>query len=87
MRKLKEITPEEELDILQKRRSGIKRKDIIEEYVVEHTPIIDEMEEKYYNMFSRLFDDTFRECEWRLKILLKKDSIYKIKSGQVEKVK
>jgi len=32
MRKLKEITPEEELDILQKRRSGIKRKDIIEEY-------------------------------------------------------
>jgi hypothetical protein len=30
MRKLKEITPEEELDILQKRRSGIKRKDIIE---------------------------------------------------------
>jgi len=32
MRKLKEITPEEELDILQKRKSGIKRKDIIEEY-------------------------------------------------------
>lgn len=32
MRKLKEITLEEELDILQKRKSGIKRKDIIEEY-------------------------------------------------------
>jgi len=32
MRKLKELTPEEELDILQKRKSGIKRKDIIEEY-------------------------------------------------------
>lgn len=32
MRKLKEITLEEELDILQKRKSGIKRKDIIEQY-------------------------------------------------------
>jgi len=32
MRKLKELTEEQELDILQKRKSGIKRKDIIEEY-------------------------------------------------------
>jgi DNA-directed RNA polymerase II subunit RPB1 len=53
--------------------------DIITDYNIENNPIFDENEEKYYNMFGSLFDDSYKECEWRLRLTLNVDSIYKIK--------
>jgi len=53
--------------------------DIITDFNIENNPILDEKEEKYYNMFSKLFDDSYKECEWRLRLTLNTDSIYKIK--------
>jgi len=53
--------------------------DIITEYNIENNPIFDEKEEKYYNMFGNLFDDSYKGCEWRLRLTLNKNSIYKTK--------
>ena len=53
--------------------------DIITEYNVEKDPIFDEQEEKYYSMFSKVFDDSYKQCEWRLRLTLNVDHIYKTK--------
>ena len=53
--------------------------DIVTDFNIENNPILDEKEDKYYNMFSSLFDDSYKDCEWRLKLTLNIDSIYKIK--------
>jgi len=53
--------------------------DIINDFKIEKDPIFDEKEEKYYNMFSTLFDDSYKDCEWRLRLTLNVDSIYKTK--------
>ena len=53
--------------------------DMLKDIEIDHNPTIDEKDEKYYSFFADTFDDTFRECEWRVKLLLNKDTLYKIK--------
>jgi intein/homing endonuclease len=53
--------------------------DMLKDIEIDHNPTIDEKDEKYYSFFADTFDDTFRECEWRVKLLLNKDALYKIK--------
>lgn len=53
--------------------------DIITDFKIEKDPIFDENEDKYYSMFSNVFDDSYKECEWRLRLTLNVDCIYKTK--------
>jgi len=53
--------------------------DMIENIDTEFNPSLTEDEIKYYNFFSNVFDDGHKGCNWRLKINLKLDSLYKTK--------
>jgi len=53
--------------------------DIVKDITIDKNPILDEQEEKYYNFFGNVFDDSYKTCEWRLKLTLNIESIYKIK--------
>jgi DNA-directed RNA polymerase beta' subunit len=52
---------------------------MIENIDTEFNPSLTEDETKYYNFFSNVFDDGHKGCNWRLKINLKLDSLYKTK--------
>ena len=80
MRKLKELTKEQELEILSKRQNGIKRKDIISEYgisdrhyqkvIIENGGELNQRTIKFNfneDYFEKLNPEKFREIIRKLK--------------------
>jgi intein/homing endonuclease len=53
--------------------------DMIDNITIENNPKLTEEETKYYNFFSNVFDDDYKGCEWRIRIDLKLDTLYKTK--------
>lgn len=53
--------------------------DMIENISIENTPELTDEEKKYYTFFSNVFDEDHKGCEWRIKIDLKLDALYKSK--------
>jgi DNA-directed RNA polymerase II subunit RPB1 len=53
--------------------------DMIENISIENNPELNDEEKKYYNFFSNVFDEDHKGCEWRIKIDLKLDALYKTK--------
>jgi len=53
--------------------------DIIQDISIDNLETIPKEDEKYYKFFSTFFDDTHIGCEWRVRLTLNKDCIYKIK--------
>ena len=53
--------------------------DMIENISIENNPELDDEEKKYYTFFSNIFDEDHKGCEWRIKIDLKLDALYKTK--------
>jgi intein/homing endonuclease len=55
--------------------------DMIDSITTEHNPSLTEEEQKYYTFFSNTFDEDFKGCNWRIKLTLNTDSIYKTKKS------
>ncbi len=53
--------------------------DMIKDISIDELNTVPVEDEKYYNFFSTFFDDSYKGCEWRVRLTLNKDSIYKIK--------
>ena len=53
--------------------------DMIDNITIENNPTLTDEETKYYNFFSNVFDDDYKGCEWRIRIDLKLDTLYKTK--------
>lgn len=53
--------------------------DMIDNITIENNPMLTEEETKYYNFFSNVFDEDYKGCEWRIRIDLKLDTLYKTK--------
>jgi DNA-directed RNA polymerase II subunit RPB1 len=53
--------------------------DMIENISIENNPELNDDEKKYYNFFSNVFDEDRKGGEWRIKIDLKLDTLYKTK--------
>jgi DNA-directed RNA polymerase subunit A" len=53
--------------------------DMIDNVTIENNPTLTEEEKKYYNFFSNVFDEDYKGCEWRIRIDLKLDTLYKTK--------
>jgi DNA-directed RNA polymerase subunit A" len=53
--------------------------DMIENISIENNPELNDEEKKYYTFFSNVFDEYHKGCEWRIKIDLKLDALYKTK--------
>lgn len=58
--------------------------DMIENISIENNPELPEEDVKYYNFFSTVFDEEHKGCEWRIKIDLKLDTLYKSKKTLLE---
>ena len=52
---------------------------LIKSYVIEKDPLILEKDRKYYEFFKRFYDDSFEECEWRVRVQLDLEKMYMIK--------
>lgn len=55
--------------------------DMIDSITTEHNPSLTEEEQKYYTFFSNTFDEDFKGCNWRIKLTLNTDTIYKTKKS------
>ena len=53
--------------------------DMIENITIENKPELNDDEKKYYNFFSNVFDEDHKGGEWRIKIDLKLETLYKTK--------
>ncbi len=53
--------------------------DMIDNITIENNPTLTEEETKYYNFFSNVFEEDYKGCEWRIRIDLKLDTLYKTK--------
>lgn len=53
--------------------------DMIKDIITENNPTLTEEEQKYYNFFSNVFDEDFKGSNWRIKLLLNTDTLYKTK--------
>ena len=52
---------------------------LIQSYTIDKEPLLLQEDSKYYEFFKRFYDDSFEECEWRVRIQLDLEKLYKIK--------
>lgn len=58
--------------------------DMIENVSIENNPTLTDDDVKYYNFFSTVFDEDHKGCNWRIRLDLKVDALYKTKKSLLE---
>jgi len=51
----------------------------IDSYEISKCVVFDEKEEEYYDFFSRFYDDSWKECEYRIRYKINKRMLYRTK--------
>jgi DNA-directed RNA polymerase II subunit RPB1 len=54
-------------------------KSLIKEIRVDYFPELSEYDKTYYNFFETFYDDSFKQYDWRIRLTLRLDLLYRIK--------